>query len=143
MIAHLHGVATSFDPAGCGIFDNTGQLTHERFKPDCFDESIRQGGQKLLVNHETFGLRGRFVSIRNDGGVLRFLFHLEEGIHERDVLRRITSGQIARCSIGIDQDQRRSIGRTVEIVRARLVEISLLDGRRPAWYDTWVCAEAV
>ena len=83
------------------------------------------------------------MSIRNEGGELRFLFHLEDGVHERQVLQRIMSGHISRCSVGYNPEQQRWIGRTLETTKARLIEISVVDGKRPAWFGTSVSAEVV
>jgi phage head maturation protease len=59
------------------------------------------------------------------------------------VLQRIMSGHISRCSVGYNPEQQRYIGRTLETTKARLIEISVVDGKRPAWFGTSVSAEVV
>jgi len=48
-----------------------------------------------------------------------------------------------RCSVGYNPDKQRYIGRTLETTKARLIEISVVDGKRPAWFGMSVSAEVV
>jgi phage head maturation protease len=134
----LGGVAVRFDKAGCGFRTAAGD-EHERFTPDCFDESIARGGQTLQVNHGDVALRGAFLTIGNDGGQLQFRFRLLDGPLERRTFGQVQRGEVNGCSIRFKSHQMRYDYRTVEHQQADLVEISLLtDSRRPAWYGTHV-----
>jgi HK97 family phage prohead protease len=148
VIAQIGGSLPVFDHAGCCVVlpgdDGQSYSEHERFLPDCFDDSIAAGGQQLLVNHGDVGaLSGNFRTLRNDGGELRFSFALLDGSLERRMLEKITRAELRGLSFAFDKPQPRCERHSVVYVRARLKEISLLtETRRPAWFGSRVWVEA-
>jgi hypothetical protein len=147
IIGSIYGAALTFDRdgdrGGCSVIDRDGTPEHEAFMPDCFDQSIAEGGQIACINHDrSRTLRGSFSRIANDGGRLVFRFTLMDGPFERSILERIRSQHIRHCSIGFFPGERQWRAPMTVHARARLTEISLCDGNRPQWFGTYVIAEA-
>ena len=128
MIGAVYGSAVPLE-VPWGIVDTDDRMGHESFALSAFDRSLERGGQELWINHLRPALRGRFSRLAIDARQLKFRFELHDGPREWSVLQRVKVGDIRECSIGYKPEHERSRG------------ISLLDGRKPAWFNTWVRAE--
>ena len=110
---------------------------HELFSLDCFDDSLRRGGQQLRLNHMS-QIPGQFRRLAIDAGSLTFEFCVDDSPLGRDVLDDVRARRVTTCSVGFNRKQSR-FDRTTEIIQdAELVEISLLRNCTPALPDTWV-----
>ena len=142
VVGAIVGCAVPLDTP-CAIFGPDNQTEHDQFDLGAFDDSLAGGGQELWVNHIRPALQGRFSRLAVDARELRFRFELLDGPRERRVLQQINAGSIHTCSIGYRYRPEfvrygGTDGTTRVFSRVDLLEISLLDGGRPAWYGTWV-----
>jgi Caudovirus prohead serine protease len=144
VIGILRGSAGTFDRhGGGGTYYSADDYQLEAWGSGCFDRSLSRGGQHLCLNHGAT-IDGRFLSLAEDAGLLRFRFEIADTILGRSVFSLVRSQKITRCSARYSYHPRatRFVGSQVlTIVEGDLAEISVLHRAKPAWFDTFVTVE--
>jgi HK97 family phage prohead protease len=121
---------------------NRANAESEQFAPGAFSRSIAAGGQvvKLDLRAE---IPGRLTLF--EGPDLRFRFHVSDTPIGRRVFGLAQRGELHGVSIGFErmpERERYGYGGVRLVDEGRLLEISLCEQGRPAWYGTVVQIEA-
>jgi HK97 family phage prohead protease len=110
---------------------------HEQFALGAFDRHLDRGDVALQVDHNGVAIPGE-LRLVHGGHALDFTFDVHDTPLGREVLRWMRAGECRGCSVRYDHADIRfdPFMRGEVIVSARLIEISLMRARRPAWWGT-------
>jgi uncharacterized protein len=150
LVGHVRAAGRRLE-GRCVVYDKPAKVRGitEVIRPSAFVQSLA-GGRDVaaFIDHDPHRLIGRTTAgtlrleNRNDG--LHFSVKLGNASWAHDILDLAERGECAGCSFGFEPAQDgevRTAGRR-EVVRANLVEISVLSGLRPAYDGTTVQARA-
>lgn len=131
----LQGLATPHERPMCDVRDGWRVL----FAEGTFGESLRQYPCALLVNHDTalvLAAPGTFTVFEVEAGV--FFSALIPRSRWRWALQQVQTTTIQGCSVSWRDEVEASRAHGIQrVCRARLVEVSVMVGERPAFAETW------